>query len=83
MSIDAWGYKSQSKIRRSPFRYISTTLGTPQGDGLSPILFAIYLESALRKVRQKAGPRPHEDTGRPLEAMFADDFDFISLRTHH
>ena len=54
-------------------------LGTPQRDGLSPISFAIYLESALRKVRQKAGPRPNEDTGLPLEAIYADDCDFISL----
>ena len=53
------------KVLSDPFQ---TILGSPPGDGLSPILFAIYLESALRKVRQKAGPRPHVDTGLPLDS---------------
>ena len=57
----------------------ASTIGTPQGDGLSPILFAIYLESALRQVRPAAGPRPAEDHGLPLEAIYADDTDFISM----
>ena len=56
-----------------------TTMGTPQGDGLSPILFAVYLESALRLVRAKAGPRPDLDKGLPLEAIYVDDSDFISM----
>ena len=32
---------------------IDTKVGTPQGDGLSPVLFTIYLEAALREVREK------------------------------
>ena len=57
-----------------------STIGTPQGDGLSPILFAIYLESALREVRAEASEwtRPNEDIGLPLEAIYADDCDFLS-----
>jgi hypothetical protein len=31
----------------------TTTIGTPQGDALYPILFAIYLECALREVRSQ------------------------------
>ena len=27
-------------------------VGTPQGDSLSPILFIVYLETALRKIRE-------------------------------
>ena len=57
-----------------------TTIGTPQGDGLSPILFAIYLECALREVRKQCeAQRPVSDSGLPLEALYADDSDFISL----
>jgi hypothetical protein len=58
----------------------TTTIGTPQGDGLSPILFAIYLESALREVRSQASnwPRSIDDAGLPLEAIYADDCDFLS-----
>ena len=62
-----------------------STIGTPQGDGLSPILFAIYLESALREVRATASewPRPIEDIGLPLEAIYADDCDFLSTCQHY
>jgi hypothetical protein len=63
------------KVLSDPF---ATTIGTPQGDGLSPILFAVYLESALRQVRQEAGLRPISDEGLPPEAIYADDTDFIS-----
>ena len=37
--------------------YFSTTIATPQGDSLPPIMFYMYLEAALRKVRAKLGPR--------------------------
>lgn len=68
------------KALSDPFQ---STIGTPQGDGLSPILFAVYLEYALREVRKAAGPRPEEDEGIPLEAIYADDTDFISMCQNH
>ena len=60
-----------------------TTIGTPQGDGLSPILFAIYLESALKEVRAEASTwlMPAEDRRLPPEALYADDCDFVSTST--
>ena len=59
---------------------IETTIGTPQGDSLSPVLFAVYLEAALRDVRhtQLAQQRPTSDVGLPFEMMYADDTDFVS-----
>ena len=66
------------KLGESLSEAFLTTIGTPQGDGLSPILFAIYLESALREVRRLAEEkRPLED--KVLEALYADDSDFISI----
>ena len=59
---------------------IETTIGTPQGDSLSPVLFAVYLEAALRDVRhtQLAQQRPTSDIGLPFEMIYADDTDFVS-----
>ena len=43
-------------------------------------MFAIYLECALREVRSDSlAQRPAEDEGLPLEALYADDSDFLSL----
>ena len=56
-----------------------STIGSPQGDGLSPILFAIYLETALRALEQKTPSRPDVDLNLPSKAIYADDTDFISL----
>ena len=47
---------------------------TPQGDGLSPVLFFIYLANALRNIR-----RTPEHKDLPPEIAYADDVDFISL----
>ena len=50
------------------------TIGTPQGDGLSPILFIIYLEAALKDLRSEMlshGVNIDEDI------IYADDSDFI------
>ncbi|XP_029655531.1 uncharacterized protein LOC115229293 [Octopus sinensis] len=52
-------------------RSFKTTTGTPQGDSLSPLLFTIYLESALRDLRKCY-------TGDIEEASYADDVDFVS-----
>ena len=53
---------------------IPTLVGTPQGDSLSPVLFVIYLEAALRELRPKIRT---PDTMSPFELEYADDVDFI------
>ena len=68
----------QVRLRDVLASAFETTLGTPQGDALSPVLFAIYLERALRDVRNLAPARPPADEGLPLEALYADDSDFFS-----
>ena len=59
---------------------LETYNGTPQGDSLSPVLFTIYLEAALREVRNRLPPRPDRDVQLllPGESEYADDVDFIS-----
>ena len=61
--------------QRSTF---ATTIGTPQGDSLSPVLFVIYLEAALRDLRHNLPQRPPEDINMPHYIAYADDVDFIS-----
>ena len=63
-----------------------TNIGTPQGDGLSGMLFNIYFEDALRHVRQllEEGSNKTEDhtyavDDKPKEFVYADDSDFLSL----
>jgi hypothetical protein len=70
----------QAKIERALSEPFDTNLGAPQGDSLSPVLFIIYLELAMRQLRA-ACPRPPEDLNLPIEAIYADDTDFISSST--
>ena len=56
----------------------ASTIGTPQGDSLSPVLFTVYLEAALRDLRSRLPPRPPADAKLPLGVEYADDIDFIS-----
>ena len=56
----------------------ASTIGTPQGDSLSPVLFTVYLEAALRDLRSSLPPRPPADAKLPLDVEYADDIDFIS-----
>ena len=58
----------------------ATTIGTPQGDSLSPVLFTVYLEAALRDLRSRLPTRPPEDAALPLDVDYADYTytDFIS-----
>ncbi|GFR98822.1 hypothetical protein ElyMa_002778500 [Elysia marginata] len=55
-----------------------SNVGTPQGDSLSPVLFTIYLENALREIRTTL-PEPNSSYGREIlsEIAYADDVDFI------
>ena len=55
----------------------ATSIGTPQGDSLSPVLFTVYLEAALRDLRSRLPTRPKTDANLPLDVEYADDTDFI------
>ena len=52
---------------------LKTIIGTPQGDSLSPILFIVYLEGALRELRPNLIPTHIT----PREMIYADDVDMI------
>ena len=56
----------------------ASTIGTPQGDSLSPVLFTVYLEASLRDLRSRLPHRPPADARLPLDVEYADDIDFIS-----
>ena len=56
----------------------ATSIGTPQGDSLSPVLFTVYLEAALRDLRSRLPVRRLADSNLPLDVEYADDTDFIS-----
>ena len=56
----------------------ASTIGTPQGDSLSPVLFTVYLEAANRDLRSRLPPRPPADAKLPLDVEYADDIDFTS-----
>ena len=58
-----------------------SNIGSPQGDALSPILIAIYLEAAIRELIAHGPQRPQRDLDvhLPLEAIYADDADFMSM----
>ena len=57
-----------------------SNIGTPQGDSLSPVLFSVYLENALKEVRTIL-PRPTNELEKtlPTEIAYADDVDFVGL----
>ncbi|GFS08575.1 endonuclease-reverse transcriptase [Elysia marginata] len=62
---------------QAPFNF-NSNIGTPQGDGLSPVLFTIYLEHALRKTRTVIGdPTTKLEELIPREIAYADNVDFI------
>ncbi len=67
----------QAKVGRALSEPFDTNLGAPQGDSLSPVLFIIYLELAMKQLRA-ARTRPPHDLTLPAEAIYADDTDFIS-----
>ena len=58
----------------------TSNVGPPQGDGLSPVLFTIYLEHALKEVRTVIGePKSPLEEKIPREIAYADDVDFLGL----
>ena len=56
----------------------TTTLGIPQGDGLSPALFIIYLQAAINHHRQKQNEADPQLVEATEVTHYADDTDFIS-----
>ena len=67
-------------------KFISN-IGSPQGDGISGVLFNIYLEDCLRRMRYELNEKDPlmehsycktKKTSLPEEEIYADDTDFIS-----
>ena len=59
-----------------------TYIDTPQGDSLSPALFIIYLEQALKNVKSKLdSPSNTTEAHLPNEIVYADDIDLLA--TNH
>ena len=56
----------------------ASTIGIPQGDSLSPVLFTVYLEVTLRDLRSRLPPGPPADDRLPLDVECPDDIYFIS-----
>ena len=60
----------------------TSNVGTPQGDGRSPVLFTIYLKHALKEVRTVIGePKSPLEDKIPREIAYADDVDFVGLES--
>ncbi|GFR74767.1 endonuclease-reverse transcriptase [Elysia marginata] len=57
----------------STTQLFTTNVGTPQGDSLSPVLFIVYLENALRNARSNETNQQVP----PKEIIYADDIDFV------
>jgi hypothetical protein len=59
----------------------NTTLGIPQGDGLSPALFIIYLQAAINyyvELQHREDPSPGNIINKIDISNYADDTDFLS-----
>ena len=70
--------KLEPILKRGKGSTFATTICTLQGDSLSPVLFVIYLEAALRDLRYNLLECPREDINMPQYIAYADDVDFIS-----
>ena len=73
-------YGTQMKVRigKSLSEGFTSTIRTPQGDTLSPILLIYYLEAALRDCRPSLPSRPSGENLIPQETGYADDITFFS-----
>ena len=58
----------QVKIQNEVSDFFGTSIGTPQGDALSPVLFLVYLEFILREYRLTMPPMRNDN-----EQEYADD----------
>ena len=67
--------KINGATKQMPF---NSNVGVPQGDGLSPVLFTVYLEAALREVRKDLS----QESKIPNEMAYADDVDFVTVEDH-
>jgi hypothetical protein len=64
----------QVKIGQAKGETFNTTIGTPQGDALSPVLFLVYLEHIMRSHETK-----HNLTlQREIIFAYADDVNFTT-----
>jgi hypothetical protein len=61
------------KVGKNISETFKTTIGTPQGDALSPVLFLIYLEHILRRHRRRNLLSANE-----YEMSYADDIHFAT-----
>ena len=68
------------RVKNTHSASFETTMGSPQGDSLSPVLFTCYLEAALREVRSNISwlNPPISNSRMPLEWEYADDVDFAN-----
>ena len=66
------------KVASATAEPFESTIGTPQGDSLSPVLFICYLEAALQECRTRLAPRPAGDASLPPETGYADDISYYS-----
>lgn len=71
--------KLKVRVKQEYSAEFETSIGSPQGDSLSPVLFTCYLAAALSTVRERS-TRPNPPIsmlGMPLEMEYADDVDFL------
>ena len=66
------------RVGRATSKPFSNTTGTPQGDGLNPVLFTCYLAAALKDTKHRLPTRPQADAHIPHDTEYADDVNFYS-----
>ena len=82
------------KIKNALSAEFPTSIGIPQGDSLSPVLFTCYLEATMRCLRPRISPRPAilniggtayttVDMSIPCETAYMDDVNLYSTDRQH